>query len=94
MEFNDQSLYTPKFSTRYFQYSLYDLAEWINGMSFKQNMFSEQGFPVIKIAEIKSGITQQTKYSDANYDLKYFLKDNDYLFCWSGQPETSIDIFK
>lgn len=94
MTFNDQSLYSPQFSTHYIQYTLYDLAEWINGMSFKQSMFSERGVPVIKIAEVKNGITQQTKYSDADHDLKYLLKDDDYLFCWSGQPETSIDTFK
>jgi len=48
---------------------------------------------VIKIAEIKNGISGQTKFTNEKYDSKYLLKKGDMLFCWSGQPQTSIDVF-
>jgi type I restriction enzyme S subunit len=74
-------------------YKLYSLAEWINGMAFRDINFSSKGLPVIKIAEIKSGISGQTKFTDSTYDSKYLIEKGDMLFCWSGQPETSIGTF-
>ncbi len=74
-------------------YKLYSLAEWINGMAFRDINFSSKGLPVIKIAEIKSGISGQTKFTGSTYDSKYLVKKGDMLFCWSGQPETSIGTF-
>jgi type I restriction enzyme S subunit len=74
-------------------YKLYSLAEWVNGMAFRDINFSPKGLPVIKIAEIKSGISSQTKFTASTYDSKYLIKKGDMLFCWSGQPETSIGTF-
>ena len=74
-------------------YILYDLADWINGMAFRDINFSSNGRPVIKIAEIKNGLSGQTKYTDAEYDEKYLVTNGDMLFCWSGQPETSIGTY-
>jgi type I restriction enzyme S subunit len=74
-------------------YQLYSLAEWINGMAFRDINFSSKGLPVIKIAEIKNGLSGQTKYTEDKYDLKYFVENGDMLFCWSGQPETSIGTY-
>ncbi len=54
--------------------------------------FSETGRPVIKIAELKSGITNQTKFTDGDYDESVFVKSGDMLFSWSGNPDTSIDV--
>lgn len=86
-------LYFPEFDSGWLRYSLYDLATWINGMAFKDINFADFGTPVIKIAEIKNGVSGQTKYTQEKYDQKYFLHDGDMLFCWSGQPETSIDTY-
>ncbi|MCO5045385.1 MAG: restriction endonuclease subunit S [Kiritimatiellae bacterium] len=72
---------------------LYSLATWINGMAFKNINFTPTGRPVIKIAEIKGGITAQTQFTDSEYDKRYFITRGDMLFSWSGQPETSIDVF-
>lgn len=74
-------------------YKLYDLAVWINGMAFRDINFSSKGLPVIKIAEIKNGISGQTKFTDSEYDSKYLVVNGDMLFCWSGQPETSIGTY-
>jgi type I restriction enzyme S subunit len=74
--------------------SIYDLAKYINGASFKTNEIGEVGVPIIKIAELKGGITSQTKhYRAIDKDNKYFIENEDILFSWSGNPDTSIDTF-
>lgn len=87
------TLYAPAFSNDWSEQSLYPLADWLNGMAFKDFEFAPKGKPVIKIAEIKNGISGQTRFTNEEYDNKYLLKKGDMLFCWSGQPQTSIDIF-
>lgn len=86
-------LYNPAFPKSWDRRVLYSLATWINGMAFKNINFSQSGRPVIKIAEIKGGITAQTQFTDSEYDNRYFITKDDMLFSWSGQPETSIDAF-
>ncbi len=48
--------------------------------------------PVIKIAEIKNGITEQTKFTNQEFDESVRVSPGDMLFSWSGQPESSIDV--
>lgn len=72
---------------------LYSLADWQNGLAFKDITFSQSGIPVIKIAELKNGITDQTKFTLDEFDDSVKLHKGDMLFSWSGNPETSIDIF-
>ena len=72
---------------------LYDLAEYINGTSFSEDEYSSDGLPIIKIAELKDGITSATQYFVGNKDTKYLIHDSDVLFSWSGNPDTSIDAF-
>ena len=90
----NSGLYQPKFRADWDNYILYDLADWVNGMAFRNIQFSPSGKPVIKIAEIKNGISGQTKFTENGYDLTYLISDGDMLFSWSGQPETSIDVFR
>lgn len=76
--------------------SLYDIADYINGTSFKKNEVNEfEGTPIIKIAEIKNGYSNSTSFYNGttNKARKYYLRKRDILFSWSGNPETSIDIF-
>ena len=73
--------------------SLYTLANWVNGLAFKDINFSQSGIPVIKISELKNGITDQTKYTQDKFDDSVRLHKGDMLFSWSGNPETSIDTF-
>lgn len=87
-------LYEPEFASRWTRYPLHDVADWVNGMAFKDSDFSSSGPPVVKIAEVKNGVTGQTKFTTGEYDPKYFLCDGDMLFCWSGQPETSIGTYR
>jgi type I restriction enzyme S subunit len=74
--------------------SVFDLAQWKNGLAFKNIDFSETGRPVIKIAELKNGITQQTARTMADYEPSVLVTPGDMLFSWSGNPDTSIDVFR
>ena len=72
---------------------LYDFADYINGAAFKPSECGDHGLPIIKIVELKNGITDSTKYFDGFKGEKYLIQDKDILFSWSGNPDTSIDIF-
>jgi type I restriction enzyme, S subunit len=75
--------------------ALYDCAGYINGAAFRNEHFSTdgRGLPVVKIAELKDGITAQTKFCEEAREPKYRIASGDILFSWSGSPDTSIDIF-
>ncbi len=86
-------LYHPDFPDYWDRRPLYSLAQWVNGLAFRNIQFSPTGKPVIKIAEIKGGISGQTKFTHQDFDESVRVRPGDLLFSWSGQPETSIDAF-
>jgi type I restriction enzyme S subunit len=86
-------LYEPTFPSSWKSTPLFPLATWINGMAFKNIHFSPTGRPVIKIAEVKNGVTSQTRLTDSEYPEKYLVDPGSLIFSWSGQPETSIGVF-
>jgi type I restriction enzyme, S subunit len=86
-------LYHPLFPEHWEHAALYSLARWVNGLAFRDIEFSPTGKPVIKIAEIKSGVSGQTKFTTQVFDESVHVRAGDLLFSWSGQPETSIDVF-
>ena len=93
-ELDEQSwLYRPSFPDEWDRMSLLSMASWVNGLAFRDFQFTERGKPVIKIAEIKGGISGQTKFTNQMFDESVFVTKGDMLFSWSGQPETSIDVF-
>ena len=86
-------LYYPQFPRHWKRKPLHDMAQWVNGLAFREIQFSTTGKPVIKIAEIKGGISGQTKFTQQTFDESVRIRSGDLLFSWSGQPETSIDAF-
>lgn len=82
-----------KFNDNWKEYVLYDLANWKNGLAFNKINFSEDGYPIIKIAELKNGITSQTNFTKDKCSEEVYLRKNDLIFSWSGNPETSIDAY-
>ena len=75
--------------------AIYNLAEYINGASYKafEPNLERQGLPIIKIAELKAGVTNQTAFSNVKMAEKFKINMKDILFSWSGNPDTSIDTF-
>lgn len=75
--------------------SLYKIANYINGAAYKSFHFTSEpdALPVVKIAEIKNGISGQTKFTKTELADKYLIKNGNILFSWSGNPDTSIDTF-
>lgn len=69
--------------------SIYDLADYINGAAFKPSDFGEDGLYVIKIAELKSGITNNTNRSQKKVKESLVINDGSVLFSWSA----TLDIF-
>lgn len=94
MNFDDNSLYNIKSSVDGKRYSLFELATWKNGFAFKKINFCETGVPVIKIAELNNGIGGTTAYTQQTFSEDVHLCKGDLLFSWSGNPQTSIDIFR
>jgi len=75
---------------------VYETANFINGAAFKESDFeiNKTGLPIIKIAELKKGIDEQTDFTSKQLVSKYKITNEDMLYSWSGNPETSLEVFK
>jgi len=75
--------------------SLYDSANYINGAAYRNFHFTDEegALPVIKIAELKNGVSGQTKFTKTELDDKNRISDGEILLSWSGNPDTSIGTF-
>ncbi len=61
------------------------LAEFINGFAFKPADFHVEGLPIVKIPELKNGVTSKTPFNDGQaVPAKYHIENGDLLFSWSG----------
>lgn len=62
-----------------------EVAEFLNGLALqKYPPTGEDDLPVIKIAELRGGITPKTNLANRSIADKYLIKDGDFLFSWSG----------
>jgi len=62
------------------------IAEFLNGLAL-QKFPAEPGMPslpVIKIAELRSGVTANSNRASLDVPQKYMIEDGDFLFSWSG----------
>jgi type I restriction enzyme, S subunit len=75
--------------------ALIEQAEWVNGAAYKNMHFSNEpgALPVVKIVELKNGISNNTQFTSTNLGDRYRVSTGDLLFSWPGSPETSIDCF-
>ncbi|MEN6393862.1 MAG: restriction endonuclease subunit S [Anaerolineaceae bacterium] len=65
------------------------IADFLNGLAL-QNYPAENDYdylPVIKIREMKNGITDSSDKASKNLPAKYIVHDGDLLFSWSGSLE-------
>ena len=62
-----------------------ELADFMNGFAFKPAHFEDEGLPIIKIPELRSGISAKTpRNSGDDVPDKYRVQIGDLLFSWSG----------
>jgi len=75
--------------------SLYDSAKYVNGAAYRNFHFTDEecALPIIKIAELKNGVSDKTKFTKTALDDKYRIDDGEILLSWSGNPDTSIGTF-
>jgi type I restriction enzyme S subunit len=63
-----------------------EIAEFLNGLALQKFPASdpEDSLPVIKIAELRGGITAKSNRASREVPEKYVVTDGDFLFSWSG----------
>ena len=65
--------------------SLDEIANFLNGLALqKYPPNSEEYLPVIKIAELRKGITEQSAKASIDIPSDYIVENGDILFSWSG----------
>lgn len=71
--------------------ALDQLADFLNGLMLQKYPGSgHDDLPVIKIAELRSGITKNSSRASRTIPLQYVVKDGDVLFSWSGSLMQTI----
>ena len=65
---------------------LNEIADFLNGLALQKFPASddEKSLPVIKIAELRGGITSKSNRASLDVPHNYIVKDGDFLFSWSG----------
>jgi len=67
------------------------LATYVNGYAFKPAHWSKDGKPIIKIKELKTGVTADTpRNSGESIPEKYNVRDGDVLFSWSAHLDAYL----
>lgn len=62
-----------------------DVAVFTNGFAFKPAHWGQSGRPIIKIKELKQGVTAATPRCEPDLiKQKYFVEPGDLLFSWSA----------
>lgn len=65
--------------------ALTDVASFINGFAFKPEHLGDVGLPVVKIPELRDGVTRKTPYSEGTVvPQRNHINTGDVLFSWSA----------
>ncbi len=72
--------------------NLEGIASYLNGLAMQKFPPENENdyLPVIKIKELRTGITNDSDKASINIDKKYIINDGDILFSWSGSLEVVI----
>lgn len=62
------------------------IAEFLNGLALQKFPArpGEPSLPVIKIAELRGGLSEKSNRAAPNLPDRYIIRDGDFLFSWSG----------
>lgn len=67
------------------------LASYVNGYAFKPDDWGKEGKPIVKIKELKAGITGDTPRNPGDgIPTKYNVRNGDVLFSWSADLDTYL----
>ncbi|MDT8398572.1 MAG: restriction endonuclease subunit S [Pseudomonadales bacterium] len=63
-----------------------EVADFLNGLALQKFPATDHddSLPVIKIAELRNGISAKSDRASREVPAKYIIKDGDFLFSWSG----------
>jgi len=69
-----------------------EIANFLNGLALQKfpPESKDKYLPVIKIRELRQGITESSDKASLNIPKKYIIDDGDILFSWSGSLEVVI----
>lgn len=68
-----------------------ELANYINGKTFKSQDWKSSGIPIIRIQNLKNDKNEFNYIDfDQKVEQKYIIEKSDLLFAWSGTPGTSF----
>lgn len=62
------------------------IADFLNGLALQKYPArpGEPSLPVIKIAELRGGLTEKSNRAAPDLPERYIIRDGDFLFSWSG----------
>ncbi len=67
------------------------VAHFLNGLALqKYPPDGDEYLPVIKIAELRKGVTESSGRASAKIPPQYVVEDGDLLFSWSGSLEVQL----
>jgi len=68
-----------------------EVANFLNGLALqKYPPTGNEYLPVIKIAELRKGVTESSGRASPNIDNRYIIADGEVLFSWSGSLEVCV----
>jgi len=72
--------------------ALDEIAHYLNGLSCQKHppVEGRKSLPVIKIRELRQGITANSDRATADVATKHIVEDGDILFSWSGSLLVTI----
>lgn len=72
--------------------SLDEIADFLNGLALQnfRPQSDEEWLPVIKIAQLKDGVTTDCERARASIKPEYIIGNGDIIFSWSGSLEVVI----
>lgn len=70
--------------------SLPEIADYLNGLALQKFPAKIDYLPVIKIREMKQGISENTDKCSREIPTQYVVQDGDVLFSWSGSLEVVL----
>jgi type I restriction enzyme, S subunit len=67
------------------------IATFLNGLALQKfRPINDSFLPIIKIREMKNGLTKITEKATTDLEEKYIINDGDILFSWSGSLELIV----